>query len=461
MRKGFFASVAALAASAGVALGQGFPSAPPPGYQDGPGPGAAAPGGSGMSYYGGGPGGPPAGPMDLPPAGEMPLYGPVEGPNSGHPINPAAVEPKHGMYVGQVHKAAGGPDRWFFDIEDMVWAIRSQPLPYPLLTSGLSTGAGIVGANDTKVLVGDHIDYGKTFYAGRLTFGAWDCDRRCGWEMSGFLTEGKTEQSTFTAAPDSRVVIARPVIDAITGQATSLLVAFPGAFGGSATVDARIHMSGAEANALRSLIYCDQIKMNVLAGVRYLSLEERLQISSTTQIPTIDPNDPTISFIRDQFGTRNYFLGGQLGVQSELRRGRFFVDMTGKVAAGNMNERVTVNGLTQRTVTGITTATPAGLLALGSNSGAATNNEFAYVPEGTIKFGYQWTQRISTYIGANAIYLSKVVRPGDQIDPVVNPAFVPVSNQFGAAFGPGRPTGTNNTADFWTMGATFGLCIRY
>ena len=29
MRKGFFASVAALAAGAGVALGQGFPSAPP------------------------------------------------------------------------------------------------------------------------------------------------------------------------------------------------------------------------------------------------------------------------------------------------------------------------------------------------------------------------------------------------------------------------------------------------
>src|SRR5205085_12407788 len=135
-------------------------------------------------------------------------------------------------------------------------------------------------------------------------------------------------------------------------------------------------------------------------------------------------------------------------------------DMIGKLAAGNMNEREVVSGFTTRTITGITTTVPGGLLALGSNIGTQTKNEFAYVPEGTIKVGYQWTQRISTYIGANGLYISKVIRPGEQIDPVVNPTYVPVSNIFGGAAGPVRPQARFESSDFFAIGGTFGLSIR-
>src|SRR6476469_5007668 len=109
MRKGFLASVAALAAGAGVALGQGAPGQPPavpptfptwPGA--GPGAPAVVPNGSPLPYagapgmYPGAPSGYPAGPTDFqgapmgypggpapsPSAGcrrasEMPQYGPV------------------------------------------------------------------------------------------------------------------------------------------------------------------------------------------------------------------------------------------------------------------------------------------------------------------------------------------------------------------------------------------------
>jgi hypothetical protein len=465
MRKGFFASVAALATSAGVALGQGFPSAPPgypaAGAPDWQSAGGGAPAVGNPADLPGGPTGNPAGAMNLPPAGEMPAYGQVDGPNSGHPMNPGA-EPKHGMFVGQVHKAAGGPDKFYFDIEAMTWAIRSLPLPYPLITTGTPTSAGRVGMDGTTNIIADHLDYGNTLAAGRLTFGGWDCSRTWGWEASGFLTEEKSETNTFAVGINDRLVLARPAIDAITGQATSLLVAFPGQFGGNATVDARIHFGGAELNLVRSLVYCDMFKLNVLVGGRYINLEEALTISSTTAFPTADPANPNLSTIVDQFLTRNQFGGGQLGFESEFRRGRIFVDLTGKVAAGNMNERVAINGFTQQTiVVGGSSLTQGGLLALGSNSGVRENNEFAYVPEGTVKFGYQWTQRISSYVGANGLYMSRVVRTGDQIDPVVNPVFVPVSNQFGGAFGPARPLPTNNQADFWAIGVTFGLSIRY
>ena len=85
-----------------------------------------------------------AGPGDVPPAGELPLYGPVAGPDSAHPLNPAA-QPKYGMQVGQIHKAAGGPDRWYLDLEDMVLSVRSMPLAFPLITSGTVISAGVVG----------------------------------------------------------------------------------------------------------------------------------------------------------------------------------------------------------------------------------------------------------------------------------------------------------------------------
>src|SRR5439155_8529831 len=84
------------------------------------------------SFYGPGAGGYPAGPADLPPASELPLYGQVDGPDSGHPMNPVA--PKYGMQVGQLHKAAGGPDRWYVDLEDIVWGVKAMHSTYPLVT---------------------------------------------------------------------------------------------------------------------------------------------------------------------------------------------------------------------------------------------------------------------------------------------------------------------------------------
>jgi len=379
-------------------------------------------------------------------------------------MNPAAA-PKYGFQVGQLHKAAGGPDRWYLDLENLVWAVRSQPIPFPLVTISPGGSLGILDQPGTRVLFGDKIDYGSYINAGRLTLGIWDKERVWGYEAVGFITENKSEIHSFSQTSDSTQALARPVIasffDGADAQPSSILVSLPGAFGGTVEVNGHIYMAGAEFNFLKNLIYCDRFKMNLLFGVRYLNLEERLTISSLTLLQTSDPFDPTSSFIQDQFITRNQFGGGQIGFQTELRRGRWFTDIIGKIAAGNMNEEVVIQGRTDRRVTGVTTSIPAGVFAVSSNSGKTEDNEFAYIPEATVKFGYQWTQRISTYIGGNAMYISRVNRPGDQIDPVVNPTLVPVSDQFGTNFGFPRPLRQDNHADFWVAGATFGLSIRY
>jgi hypothetical protein len=399
----------------------------------------------------------------------MPYNGPVPSPGCEHPAVPGVDWGKKPsdkwLFLKktgpQIHKAAGGPDCFYIEPEYMIYAVRSASIPFPLLTAGPPTPPGIApgvpGGDNVRVLVGDdNIHYGRELQAFRLTGGIWDSDRRCGLELSGFIQEHRGEFSNFALTSADHEALARPVIDALTGLTTTLLVSFPGAFSGEAHIDARIKMGGAEANALYSLLYCDRIKLNLLAGIRYLDLDESLNIVSRTVFPTGDITD-----VADEFSTRNQFLGGNFGFQSEFRRGRYFMDVTGKVGVGNVNNKLVVSGVTNTLVGGVGTSTEGGLLALGGNITNQSKNDFAYLPEVTVKLGYQWTQRISTYIGYNALYLSRVLRPGDQIDPVVNPVLVPTSGLFGGTFGPVTPVNNFNHTDFWAQGVTFGLSIRY
>jgi hypothetical protein len=485
MRKGFLASVAALAAGAGAALGQGAPGQPPayptwPGAGPGapayvpsgpPAPYAAAPAGymDPSAGYPGAPGGYPVGPAPgagspVPPATDMPANGPVPGPGCDHPG--CSEEPKHKWEFlhktgPQIHKAAGGPDRWWIDIEELIWVPRREKVPFPLATVSPPAAAGILGADGTDVLFGDKsIDY-KAMSVLRLTGGLWDADHVCGIELSGFIQEHKGEFFDYTVPITARNTLARPVVDALTGQPTALLIAFPGAFGGELHIANTLQMGGAEGNFLYSLINCDRVKFNLLGGIRYIDEVEDLTISSRSVFPTADPNDPSLTDVLDSFHARNQFLGGQIGFESEFRHKRLFVDVTGKVGLGDMNQKLDVNGFTNTQVTGVTTHTPGGLLALDSNIGHFTINKFAYAPELTIKLGYQITQRVSAFVGYNALYLSRVLRPTYQLDQVVNPVLLPTSAQFGGSFGPVRPANTFTETDFWTQGVTLGLSIRY
>ena len=97
---------------------------------------------------------------------------------------------------------------------------------------------------------------------------------------------------------------------------------------------------------LYNLVYCDQIKVNLLGGIRYVDLAEKLDIGSNTILANAaDPNNPISSIVVDHFHTHNQFLGGQVGVESELRRGRYFVDLDAKVAVGYDHERTTIDGI--------------------------------------------------------------------------------------------------------------------
>jgi hypothetical protein len=405
--------------------------------------------------------------------GEMPHNGVVGGGQTPYPgFDPAFGNGDPNCFDGsagagaqnpQVHRAAGGPDCAWIDVEWLAWKVRSMPIAFPLALSTPVAAGGLIGGEGTRVLFGDeNVDYGSYFNVFRLTGGFW-CgeERKWGVEMSGFIQEAKSELANFSAPITARQVLSRPLIDALTGQNSAVLIGFPGQFAAEIFINSRLKMGGAEANMVRSCVYCDRFKLNFLAGVRYIDHDETLSITSRSTIPALDISDPTLVDIFDEFACRNQFFGGQVGFEMELRHRRFFLDLTGKVAAGNQNENLNIRGFTNNRTLGVNSTVPAGMLALAGNIVDTNDNEFAYVPEVTLKLGYQWTQRVSTFVGYNGLYISRLMRPGDQIDPVINPVFLPVSTQFGGDFGPVRPINNFNKSDFWAQGVTFGVSIRY
>ena len=80
------------------------------------------------------------------------------------------------------------------------------------------------------------------------------------------------------------------------------------------------------------------------------------------------------------------------------------------------------------------------------------------VPELGVRAGVQVTEHARVFVGYNFLYMSNVVRAGDQIDLRVNPNQLAPNNSLG---GPALPAFTPKTTDFWAQGISLGLELRY
>ncbi len=330
---------------------------------------------------------------------------------------------------------------WF--AADFYHAVSQGTLVPPLVTTapnGTVLGtAGALGQPTTSLLYGGRRELGDSRPGLRATAGLWLTeDSRFG--VDGTVLYVGNASSSFARATDANgAILAQPVTFGLTGTPLAVPVGFLGA--GSISAHASRAIIGGDANFRYGLSTSERGRLDLLVGYRYLRLSDSIDVASLHTVTGFPQLDTALS---DSFSTLNQFHGGQIGLGGTHRLfDRLTLTTKGTVAIGVNISDVTISGQTY-TVAG---ASNGGLLTGSNNIGTFRDNYFAVVPEGTLKLGWDFTDRFRINAGYSFLYWTKVRRAADQIDTTI---------QAGS-----RPAFRNYDTDYWVQGWTVGLDLRW
>ena len=389
----------------------------------------------------------PYGPRPGTPAYAMPPGG-IPGPaydETGYVGDPSFDGMGHGDSC-----AAGGcgqcGSRLWFQAEALLWLTSDMGLP-PIVTSSPGgtplAQAGILGEPDTFVVIGNEDVGDELRLGGRFTMGYWldDC-RGCGLETSFFMLDDESER--LVADSEDNSILTRPFFDVSLGDPRGQVIAFPGVATGSVSVETFSEVASSETMIRKMIEDNGCRRVDFVFGYRYFRVDEGIRISdSLTSTATGGPiaAGTTIEGF-DNFETENEFHGGQFGMVIQYERAFWSARVIGKVALGNMEQIVAIDGRTETQAPGDpATVTDVGLLVQPGNDGEFNRDEFAVIPEVGLNLAYAVTPRLKATAGYTFIYLSNVSRADDQIDLAINPA----------------PQFRFRDNDYWVQGVNFGL----
>lgn len=368
------------------------------------------------------------------------------------------------------HPLAPSPDPGgvlWTNLEILMWAGSGQHLP-PMITTGdpitPQALAGKLFTPETRILFPlDRVN--NEFRPGfRLSGGTWlDLNRIVGLEGDFFFVRNSKKGLTAASDANGNQILARPFVNAVTGIDDAILVAYPSVQRGAIDVQVESFVIGGGTNALLNLWNDLGGKIDLLAGYRYLGLFDEVSIKEETVAlsPAAAPLVPGEQLrALDRFRTFNHFHGGVLGLAGERRLGVWFLSGRASVALGGVRHVVDISGRTVVTpFGGLPTATAIGRFALPSNIGRYQQTTFAVLPEVSVRGGVQLTESARIYVAYNWMYLSNVVRAGEQIDPRINPIFRPPVTLL-----PGEQPPVYSgfrTSDYWLQGLSFGMEVRF
>jgi hypothetical protein len=357
---------------------------------------------------------------------------------------------------------------WWVSGGALLWAVKSAPLP-PTLTTiapgspSATTGfGGALGVPGTFVLSPDHLGYGP-FAGGRFTVGRWLADPRFGVEVDGFFLGDKSASFAdfSTGVPPLRV----PFVNVPPGAgfplgSSSFVIADPGFASGGQSITSSLKLWGIESNGLYRAWSTGTQSVSLLAGFRYIDLRENLSIFSAE---TVFPPFPSGAFTAtDGFSTKNQFFGAQIGVKGQQQFGPFDVSGVAKVALGDNYQTVSINGFSTSSFAGSAPSALGGIFSQSTNIGQQSRNRFAVAPEVQLQAGYTLQNGVRFFAGYDFIYISNVVRPGDQIDTTLNFTSNPVLNGPGSTLaGAARPALLFNGSSFWAQGFKLGASYAF
>lgn len=366
------------------------------------------------------------------------------------------------------------PNHGWVHAEYLNWWQRGMNLP-PLLAQSragtLAGDTGVLGLNTTSVIVGGNDVLTDSQSGGRIRFGWWFANSPTLGIEGEYFGLGTMEQ-TFLNQSAGQELLGRPFFNTTIGENDSELVSFDGIVGGSFRTDVRSSVDGAAVRFRKSLccgsgcsyswLACGavptQSRIDATLGWRYMQLGESLvmQESIDSQL-TSEPGSFEIS---DQFHTRNQFNGVEMGVIWQGRRGYWTLDGIMRVSVGNILQKVAIAGSTIITQPGQTTETyETGFLAQRSNIGEYSREVFGVLPEWNATLGYQLTPRLRATLGYNFMFLSNVIRPGDQIDLDINENLLAPEQPLGDQAA--RPVFDFVETDYWLQGINIGAEYRW
>jgi Putative beta barrel porin-7 (BBP7) len=431
MRNGLLGSLAVLAASAGLAFGQPGrgPSNPPP---------------------------PPGGMGQVPPGYEM-----MPGPGLGDPnMGPGAF----GQMGGNQQDNCFFLERYWTTFEYLLWVGRDGPSTWPIAVSGtVANGANPFTPGSVSLLGGQKIEF-DALNGARFVVGGWlPGSTRVGLEATATILEAKTLNASWASGPQGLPVLGTPFTNELTGAVDSVLASSPGN-PGSIFASAKTQMFAIDFNMLGNVMRTQYMTVNLVGGFRFFSLAELMYVQHNTLINTIGftfQGNPiaagTRTALEDRLNTTNRFYGGQIGFQFQYRWRVLTFDFGNQFAMGVMRRSEDLSGFSQSGAVRI----PGGVLVSTTNIGRRTDNEFGVVPQLDFKIGWQCSQNVRLFMGLDFLYASSVLRPGNQIDPVVNPTLVPFRPEFGTAAGTARPTQLFVTSDWWVTGVSWGVNLKF
>lgn len=396
-----------------------------------------------------GPTGPiPSGPVIIDPPGTPIPNGAFGGPIVGGPPMPGGI-------IGQ----AGDPSRWYVAAEAMAVWIKSYGVPALVTTGPAFSGANLSVHGVTSLFGADTIQENPR-YGGQLTLGYWlnPC-----WavELSGFYVRPTTHRFTALSGSFPDLDLARPFFSINRGIESSEIVGRPGVASGFVQIDEKSNFYGAELNARTHYWQGCNNSIDLIGGLRFLYLDERLTISEqTTGLAGAGPLAGLSSTGADQFHTKNRFYGAQVGAIFTHVEGPWTFDLKAKVAAGVTRSIVDINGSTSVTSGGPLPTRPGDLLALNSNIGSQEHQRFSVVPEIGLNIGYDINQHWRVYAGYSLLYWTGVSRPGKQIDRVLDENRIP-NFPAAPATTAARPQPPGGVENLWAQGVNFGLLFRW
>jgi hypothetical protein len=303
------------------------------------------------------------------------------------------------------------PQAWF-EADYLLWWTKQANVP-ALVTSAVDPSAGVLGPADSQTLF-DGGKVGDAESGGRFTLGFWLFDAKSvGVEASYFFLErcsipvaGGTEPSNQDGAPDG------------------IFAVWQSSF-----------LQGAQIGAIVAIDKSSHYHLNLLGGFRFLELRETLSAEQSF----LSADGAEVDTWEDKFKTRNDFYGGYLGARGEWCYDRLFASVSGQVALGAAQQKVSIGGGLTQAVTTATTDSFGNVIAstqvsqspiggLLANPAASSRDVFAVVPELSLDIGYRFTGLFRASFGYDFLFWSNVARPGDQV------------------------TSVGKTTDFWAQG---------